>query len=179
MLLDVDAHSASGLHVRSYGVRVASELGKMQREDRQDNHHQPYGYGNRQKTQEISRADLGLDRRRHVGNVGASRKDLRRPEEYPQSAERSDEGRQLEFRDEQPVDEPARQADQETGCDPHRYAHLLVRELIAPHLLGCARERNHGLGGDDAGEDQYRTDRQVDSSSDDYKRDSYGQEQEF
>src|SRR5919107_1083817 len=36
-----------------------------------------------QKPQEISRADLGLDRRRHVGNVGASRKDLRRPEEYP------------------------------------------------------------------------------------------------
>src|ERR687889_2465482 len=179
MPLDVDAHPASGLHVRSYSVSVASELGKMQHEDRQDNHHQPYGYGNRQKPQEISRADRGLDRRWHVRNVRASRKDLRRPEEYPQSAERDDEGRQLELRDEQTVDEPARQADQESDCDSHRYAHLLVREVIAPHLLGCTRERNHGLGGDHAGEDQYRTDRQVDSSSDDYKRLPHGQEQEF
>src|SRR5215216_7112444 len=108
MPIDVDAHPASSFHVRSYRVRVASEPGQMQRENRQDNHHEPYGYGNRQKPQEISRADLGLDRRWHVRNVGASRKDLRRPEEYSQSAERSDEGRQLELCDEQPVDEPAR-----------------------------------------------------------------------
>ena len=80
-----------------------------------------------------------------------------------------------EFRDEQPVDEPARQADQETGCDPYRYAHLLVRELVVPHLLRGARERHHGLGGDHAGEDQYRPDRQVDPGSDDHKRDPHGQ----
>ena len=96
----VYAHPAGRLRVRAYGVGVAPELGPVQREDRHDNHHQPYSYRDRQESQELARADLGLYRRRNVGNVGAPREDLRRPEEYPQGSERGDKGRQPELRDE-------------------------------------------------------------------------------
>src|SRR5919201_1124656 len=101
--------------------------------------------------------------------VGAAADQVTEAEGHPERAERDDERRQAQLRDERAVDQSPGRAGEDADCDTHGDREARVRVVAVDRLLTGSREMDHYLAAGDGTEEQDAADREVDPCGDDYE----------
>src|SRR5919201_379400 len=168
--VDRNAGTSRAFFIRPDRRRVAAEA-RVVEDDMRDDEKDDRDIDWRGQPKDLPIPEVGGKGRRNRGReVGAAADQVTEAEGHPERAERHDEGRQAQLRDERPVDQSPGSTREDADGDSHRNREARVRVVAVDRLLTGSREMDHHLAAGDGTEEQDAADREVDPCGDDDER---------